>query len=703
MKKKKNDRGLAYQKTDLKKIGILFGWGLIVALSGASLSSFFPQIPTALLAFLLIFFWLIFSFAISRLIHTCGNFYLVLSRDARTYLPFLLSPIYNISSVPLIWRTFLLILIVSCFFLLKGLFIKWGKKDIGQKPALCLLSFLTLLYILNYSWLSIIQYNAFHTGHWDLAGFDQVIWNTLQGKPLHTTMYGHNFLGEHMSPMLIILAPFYLIWADPRMLLILQSLFLGLGAIPVYLIAKDKLKHNLLSLSFSFAWLLHPFLSRVNLFEFHEIALAPFFLLFTFYFLQRRSWWLYGLFLFFSLMVKEDVSLIITALGIYAFFKINRRVGIITFIVGISWAYLAVKVLIPYIRVATGTGVQEASYGYFGRYTLGQTSGEIIKNLLFKPHETLKMLFLPINEKSATFFLLFLPVGLLSIISPVMLIALPEIILHFLAPWAAQYLLLWHYSAPITPFAIVAGIYGCSFWLAKKPQFVKNLSFGFIFYILASSILSNYYFGVRAINPAFYSPSYFIELYDHNNYRSIFSFPPKDRLKIYYETEKNRRLFEILKEIIPKDVPISAQDNLLAHFSQTKAQIYVFPEFKDAEYVILNTYGSSGNWWTLWGEFEEYNKGIGTLLQDTKFQVFFRDELEGGGIGLWGKKDQKEEIIKRAEKLVESNPSLPEAHFILGSIYFHTNNLKKAKEEIETALRLDPENTYAKQMLEKIP
>ncbi|MBU1599534.1 DUF2079 domain-containing protein, partial [bacterium] len=323
------------------------------------------------------------------------------------------------------------------------------------------------------------------------------------------------------------------------------------------------------------------------------------------------------------------------------------------------------------------------------------------KNLILKPQTTIKMLLLPINEKSATLILLLLPLGLLSIFSVVMLIALPEIILHFLASWATQYLLLWQYSAPITPFAIVAGIYGCSFWFKKKPQFVKNLSVGFIFYILASSILSNYYFGVQAINPAFSSPSYYIKLYDPNNHRSIFSFP-KERLKIYLQTEKNRRLFETLKEIIPKDVPISAQDNLLAHFSQTNAQIYVFPEFKDAEYVVLNTYGSSGDWMTLWGEFEEYKKGIGTLLQDTRFQVFFRDELEGGGICLFGRKTHKEEIIKRAEKLVESNPSLPEAHFILGSVYAYTISLEKAKAEFETALKLDPENTYAKQMLEAI-
>ncbi|MEK9148923.1 MAG: DUF2079 domain-containing protein, partial [Candidatus Desantisbacteria bacterium] len=380
-------------------------------------------------------------------------------------------------------------------------------------------------------------------------------------------------------------------------------------------------------------------------------------------------------------------------------------VGIITFLIGISWAYLAIKVLIPYIRVATSTEVSEATYGYFGRYSLGSTPSDIIKNLILKPQDTLKMLILPANEKAATLILLFLPVGLLSVFSVVMLIALPEIILHFMAPWAAQYLLLWHYSGPITPFAIIAGIYGCSFWLKKKPQFVKNLSVGFTFYILASSILSNYYFGVKALTQELYIPNYYVELYALNNHQTILSFP-KEKFKIYYQTAERRRLFERLKEIIPKDASISVQDNLLSHFSQRKATLYPFPIFKDADYVILNTYGCLGDapesWVTIWADFEDHKKGLNNLFEDTRFQIFFRDKIDEGGIALFGRKERKEDIIRKTMELTEVHSSSSETHFILGSVYALTNNIKKAGVELKTALKLDPENTYAKQMLEAI-
>ncbi|MBU2461896.1 DUF2079 domain-containing protein, partial [bacterium] len=471
------------------------------------------------------------------------------------------------------------------------------------------------------------------------------------------------------------------------------SLFLGLGAIPIYLIAKDKLKHNLLSLSFSFAYLLHPFLSRVNLFEFHEIALAPFFLLFSFYFLQKRSWLLYGLFCFLSLMVKEDVSLIITALGIYTFFKVNRKVGLITLLVGISWAYLSVGVLIPYIKVATGIGVQEATYSHFGRFGFGETPKEFIKNMFLKPEDTLRILLFLSEQKLATILLLILPVGILSIFSAEILIAFPEIMLHFLSTFSYQFFLGWQYSAPIIPFAIISSISGCSFLLKRW----KITPFSLSVYILTVSFLSNYYFGMKLLTPITdrcYNPAF----YDPNNHRTIFSIS-KEKLNEYSKIERKRKLFETLKKIIPKEKSISVLDNMFAHFSQRKSFVYLFPSYEEADYVVVNTYGVDEGWVQVWGSGEEIKKGLNRLLKDQRFQAFFTDGIGGGKIILFGKKEYKEEIIKNAQRLVKDNPFSPEAHFILSSVYFYTNNLKMAKSECEQALKIDPDNTSAKEML----
>jgi uncharacterized membrane protein len=627
-------------KIGLRNAVILSGWGICVVICGISLASVFGH-STHIIATLLLLFWISFSFVIFRLKLGKDDLYSALSKDAKTYLPFLLFPVaYKIPS--LFWQHILFILITAVFFFLKASLFK--QKDLSQKLTISLLLFITLLYIVHYSFLSIIQYNGLFTGHLDLAVFDQAIWNTVCGRILHTDLYGYNFLGEHMSPILILLSPFYLIMQDPRMLLLLQSLFLGLGAIPVYLIAKDRLKHNLLSLSFSFAYLLHPFLSRINLFEFHAISLAPFFLLFCFYFLIKERWALYYIFLFLSLLIKEDVSLIIAALGIYTFFKINKKAGVITLLIGMLWAYLSVCVLIPYIRETAGV---EAKYGHFGRYTLGSTPSEIIKNLVSNPQNTSKMLILPMNEKAGTLVLLILPTGFLSILSPAILISLPEIILHFLAPWTSQYLLLWQYPAPILPFIVVSGIYGC--WRILRKH--KSLSNAFGLYIFVISILSNHHFSTPAFNEIEHR-SLLIPSYNPRNH-AFFSFP-KEKVKIYYQTQEERERFGVLKRLIPKDAPVSVQDNLLAHFSH-RERLYAFPDFEEADYVLFNTYGFKEFGGGIWEDADKSREGLELLNTDPRFFLFFKEE---GKMALFVKKEKKDEVVENFRRLSEADKNL---------------------------------------------
>ncbi|MEW6104598.1 MAG: DUF2079 domain-containing protein [bacterium] len=594
-----------------------------------------------------------------------------------------------------IWKVFFLIFLISTFVFLNAQLLNLNK-DIPKIATWLILLFLTSIYIAVYSYLSIIQYNAFHTGHHDLAVFDEAIWNTIEGRILNTSVtLGYNFLGEHFSPMLLILAPFYFIWQDPRMLLILQSLFLGIGAIPIFLIAKDKLKHNLLSLSFSFAYLFHPFISRVNLFEFHEICLAPFFLLFTFYFLQRRIWWFYFIFLFFSLMVKEDVSLITTALGIYSFFKINKKIGIITFIIGIFWVYISVSILMPYIKKETATTMVDSTYKHFGRFNLGKSPSEIIKNLIFNPQNISEVLFFLANEKLATIILLILPLGLLSIFSPVILISLPEIILHFLSIFPYQFLLGWQYSAPILPFAIISAGYGCFILLKRWP----HLAFSLSIYILIIAFLSNYFFGMKLLTPITdrcYNPA----SYNPDNHQVILSIS-KEKLKEYCKIKRKGNLFETLKKIVPNERTISVVDNIVAHFSQRKTFFYLFPSYEKADYVVINTYGVKEGWVQTWGSGEEIEKELDRFLKNQGFRVLFTDEPRGGRIFLFGRKNCKEEVIKRAEKLVKFNSSSQEAHFILGSVYFYSDNFERAINEFQKVLQIDLQNNQAKRYLEE--
>src|ERR1700704_3553054 len=73
---------------------------------------------------------------------------------------------------------------------------------------------LAAAYFLTYSALSVLRHESYHSYGFDLGLFDQVIWNTTQGRPFESTMgHGipvpHSHLGDHFSPILWLLVPFY--------------------------------------------------------------------------------------------------------------------------------------------------------------------------------------------------------------------------------------------------------------------------------------------------------------------------------------------------------------------------------------------------------------------------------------------------------------------------------------------------------------
>ena len=89
---------------------------------------------------------------------------------------------------------------------------------------------------------AVARHAAFVSNAQDLGYFDQTIWGSARGRPLHFTVYDLNltipehqtFLAYHVEPLLILIAPIYWLWDDVRAILILQPVVLALAAIPAY-------------------------------------------------------------------------------------------------------------------------------------------------------------------------------------------------------------------------------------------------------------------------------------------------------------------------------------------------------------------------------------------------------------------------------------------------------------------------------------
>ena len=95
-----------------------------------------------------------------------------------------------------------------------------------------------------------VLYVSIHTihNHWSLgtSAFDlgiqeNILWNTVHGDILYSSLMGGNYLGTHTSLVLLLVAPIYALAPSTETLLVLQALILGLAALPLYFLARKVL------------------------------------------------------------------------------------------------------------------------------------------------------------------------------------------------------------------------------------------------------------------------------------------------------------------------------------------------------------------------------------------------------------------------------------------------------------------------------
>src|SRR5258706_9232964 len=111
------------------------------------------------------------------------------------------------------------------------------------RRGLLLVAFLIALYILVFTLFTVERYRRYNATGWDLGIFTQLTWNAAHGRFLQNTVAEQdNMLGVHAPYITILLAPLFWLWADPKMLLVTQTVILGVGAWPIARLAGRHFK-----------------------------------------------------------------------------------------------------------------------------------------------------------------------------------------------------------------------------------------------------------------------------------------------------------------------------------------------------------------------------------------------------------------------------------------------------------------------------
>ena len=345
----------------------------------------------------------------------------------------------------------------------------------------------------------VLEHNAFQTTAFDLGNVDQAVWNTIHGRPFAMTNIEGltNRLGTHVEPILLPVSLLYLVWSDPRALLLLQTVVIALGAWPVHRLARRALSgeeqasgaaphgvfaQEVLPLLFAAVYLLVPALQSANLFDFHAVALAPTFFLLAFYCLETRRWGGYALFALLTMGCKEDMPLLIAMLGLYAL--VVRRewvVGLATVGAAGAWFLAAVGWIMPHFDTR-GVSPLANRYAY-----LGDGPIEMGLTLLTQPGVAWEQ-FVAAGGPAYVWNLL-VPVAFLSLLAPqVLVLALPPLLVNLLSTDGFMHQLEgFHYGVTLVPVVVASAAYGAG-WLLRRLQHARWLHWALAAALAAASL-----------------------------------------------------------------------------------------------------------------------------------------------------------------------------------------------------------------------
>jgi uncharacterized membrane protein len=419
---------------------------------------------------------------------------------------------------------------------------------------------LVLLYAAFFTWLAIQRHRSFDSGGFDLGVYDQVVWNTLQGRIFFYTTTGVPLLhlSNHADPILLLLAPFYLVHTGPETLILLQALVIGLGGLPLFWLGRERLESDIVGLSLLGAYLLFPALQVVTLSDFHPPALAVGFLMYAFYFLLRKKPVGVLVFAVLAMACKEQIPLIVIMMGLYAlFYQRSWRLGLIVIGLAAAWFAVVMYWVIPAFSVTGG----HIFLDYYA--DLGGTPAEIVVTAITHPGLVLRNLWQP--EKLTYLRDVLLPFAGLPVVGlPATLVGAPAFAINLLSAKPAMHdATQGHYTADLAPWLAWGAFFGVSYVRAGVrrwwPGRERAPIIGVSLVMLAVSLSWQVYHGFSplALHPPRWSVS------DHD------------------------RMAQRFLDQIPADASVAAQGELYPHLSNRQFA-YHLPAVNDAEYVFID-------------------------------------------------------------------------------------------------------------------
>lgn len=259
-----------------------------------------------------------------------------------------------------------------------------------------------------------LRYKTFSSPNFDFGLFCNMFYNMKEsGLPLVTCERDRllSHFAVHISPVYYLILPLYYVFPSPLTLQIAQAVALCAGVVPVVLLARHHRLPNPIVLLLGVLYAFYPVLSTGCFYDLHENCFLPLFLLFTFFFYEKRNYLCMYLFAILTLSVKEDAAVYLLLFALFVLLSERNYLhgGILA---AVSIGYF---LLCGYLLTRFGTGMM---INRFDNLIYNKEEGLLgaVKTALANPGYLLDQLFTTRGntwEKVMYVLQMLLPLGLL--------------------------------------------------------------------------------------------------------------------------------------------------------------------------------------------------------------------------------------------------------------------------------------------------
>jgi len=427
------------------------------------------------------------------------------------------------------------------------------RKLLAASPAAFALGGLVVVWVATFAVLVVRRHEQMWDVDLDMGLYDQAVWLVAHGRGF-MTVRGLPVFGHHGTFGLALFAPASWLGAGPNFLNVTQVVALGAGAVPVYLLARERALRPATAALLGAAFLLHPALQFFSWELFHPEALAITPLLCAYLCAVRRSWGWFAGWALLAVSFKEDVAIAVLVLGLLIALRGDRRVGLLTVGAAAAWFAVVVWVMIP--AVSGGGAHYESLYS-----GVGGSAGGILETAVTDPGNITSRVF---SDESSDFaWKLTAPFGFVPLLGPAALaIGLPQFLLDVVSDVEWTRTITFRYAAlPLVALAI-AMVEGVAF-LRRRLSAVAEV-------IAATFVAGCAVFGTLA-----WGPSPVGAEYD----------------KGWWPAAEDTRLDvkQAAIDLVPDGASVSASYTLVPQLSR-RAEIYSFPNpWKTANWGVPGT------------------------------------------------------------------------------------------------------------------